>query len=99
VVLASVLPVSNYGHDRNGNPLDMRIKRQPERILELNAWLKKFAADRNAVYLDYFSATVDERGLLKADISDDGLHPNAKGYAIMNPLAEQAIQNALKKRK
>jgi lysophospholipase L1-like esterase len=99
VVLASVLPVSNYGHDRNGNPLDMRIKRQPEKILELNAWLKKFAADRNAVYLDYFSATVDERGLLKADISDDGLHPNAKGYAIMTPLAEQAIQNALKKRK
>jgi lysophospholipase L1-like esterase len=94
-----VLPVSNYGHDRSGNPVDMRIKRQPEKILELNAWIKKYAADHGDVYLDYFSSTVDEHGLLKADISEDGLHPNAKGYAAMSPLAEQAIQTSLKKRK
>jgi lysophospholipase L1-like esterase len=99
VVLASVLPVSNYGHDRNGNPVDMRIKRAPEKILELNAWIKKYAAGHGDVYLDYFAATVDDQGLLKKDISDDGLHPNAKGYAIMGPLAEQAIEAALKKRK
>src|ERR1700732_1831950 len=36
VVLSSVLPVSNYGHDRDGNPLDVRIKRPPEKILGLN---------------------------------------------------------------
>jgi lysophospholipase L1-like esterase len=99
VVLASVLPVSNYGHDRNGNPVDMRIKRQPGKILELNAWIKKYAADHGDGYLDYFATTVDEHGLLKADISEDGLHPNAKGYAMMGPLAEQAIQSSLKKRK
>ncbi len=98
VVLASVLPVSNYGHDREGKPVDMRIKRQPEKILELNAWIKKYAADHGAVYLDYFAATVDNQGLLQKDISEDGLHPNAKGYAIMSPLAERAIQAALKKR-
>ena len=98
VVLASVLPVSNYGHDREGNPVDMRIKRRPEKILELNAWIKKFAAAKGYVYLDYFSATVDDQGLLKKDLSEDGLHPNAKGYAAMAPLAEQAIQSALKKR-
>jgi lysophospholipase L1-like esterase len=99
VVLASVLPVSNYGHDREGKPLDMRIKRQPEKILELNAWIKKYAVEHGDVYLDYFAATVDDHGLLKQDISEDGLHPNAKGYAVMSPLAEQAIQSALKKRK
>ena len=99
VVLASVLPVSNYGHDRSGNPVDMRIKRQPEKILELNAWIKKYATDHGDTYLDYFAATVDDRGLLKKDLSEDGLHPNAQGYAIMSPLAEQAIQSALKKRK
>jgi lysophospholipase L1-like esterase len=98
VVLASVLPVSNYGHDREGKPLDMRIKRQPEKILELNAWIKKYAADHSDVYLDYFAATVDDQGLFQKEISEDGLHPNAKGYAIMSPLAEQAIQAALKKR-
>ena len=99
VVLASVLPVSNYGRDRNGNPFDMRTKRPPEKILELNAWIKKFAAANGHVYLDYFSATVDDQGLLKRELSEDGLHPNAKGYAVMAPLAEQAIQAALKHKK
>ncbi len=45
VALSSVLPVSNFGHDREGNPLDMRIKRPPEKILELNNWIKKYAAE------------------------------------------------------
>ena len=97
VVLASVLPVSNYGHDRQGNPIDMRLKRPPEKILELNAWIKKFAADRKQVYLDYFSAMVDDQGMLRKELSEDGLHPNAKGYAVMSPLAEQGIEAALKK--
>jgi len=99
VVFASVLPVSNYGHDREGKPVDMRIKRQPEKILELDAWMKKYAAEHGDIYLDYFAAMVDEHGLLKAEISDDGLHPNAKGYAIMGPLAEQSIQQAFQKAK
>jgi lysophospholipase L1-like esterase len=95
VVLSSVLPVSNYGHDRDGNPLDMRIKRPPEKILELNAWIKKYAARKGHVYLDYFPATVDDQGLLKKELSEDGLHPNSAGYAVMAPLAEKAIQAAL----
>jgi lysophospholipase L1-like esterase len=99
VVLSSVMPVSNYGHDHDGNPLDMRIKRPPEKILELNAWIKKYAAEKRHVFLDYFSATVDDHGLLKRDLSEDGLHPNATGYALMAPLAEEAIHTALKKRK
>jgi lysophospholipase L1-like esterase len=98
VVLASVLPVSNYGHDRQGNPQDMRINRSPEKILELNAWIRKYAAENGHTYLDYFSSMVDEQGLLQRDLSEDGLHPNAKGYAIMSPLAEQAIRVAIKKR-
>jgi lysophospholipase L1-like esterase len=99
VVLASVLPVSNYGHDQQGNPLDMRVNRPPEKILELNAWIKKYAAENGHTYLDYFSAMVDQQGLLQRDLSEDGLHPNAKGYALMSPLAEQAIRTALKKRR
>jgi lysophospholipase L1-like esterase len=98
VVLASVLPVSNYGHDRQGNPLDMRINRPPEKIAQLNAWIKKYAEVNGHTYLDYFSAMVDPQGLLQQDLSEDGLHPNAKGYAVMSPLAEQAIRVALKKR-
>jgi len=95
VVLSSVMPVSNYGHDHDGNPLDMRIKRPPEKILELNAWIKKYAAEKGHVYLDYFPATVDDQGLLKKELSDDGLHPNSAGYAVMARVAEKAIQAAL----
>ncbi len=47
------------------------------------------------MYLDYFSAMVDERGLLKKELSEDGLHPNSAGYAVMASLAEQAIQATL----
>src|SRR5437870_11146985 len=95
VVLASVMPVSNYGPDREGHPIDMRIKLPPEKILELNTWIKKYAAEKGHVYLDYFSVMVDDEGLLKKEISGDGLHPNAAGYAVMAPVAEKAIQAAL----
>ena len=95
VVLSSVLPVSNYGRDREGDPLDMRIKRPPEKILELNAWIKEYAAEKGHVYLDYFPATADDQGLLKKELSEDGLHPNAAGYAVMAPMAEKMIQAAL----
>ncbi len=98
VVLSSVLPVSNYGHDRDGNPLDVRIKRPPEKILELNAWIKKYASEKGHVYLDYFPATADDQGLFKKELSEDGLHPNSAGYAVMAPLAEKAIQAALRRK-
>jgi lysophospholipase L1-like esterase len=47
------------------------------------------------VFLDYFSAMADDQGLLRASLTDDGLHPNAAGYAVMAPLAEGAIAQAL----
>jgi lysophospholipase L1-like esterase len=97
VVLASVTPVSNYGPRREGRPA-MTVGRPPEKILELNTWMKKYVLENGYTYLDYFSATVDDKGFLKKELSEDGLHPNAKGYAVMGPLAEQAIQSALKKK-
>ena len=45
--------------------------------------------------LNYFTALVDDKGLLKRDLAEDGLHPNAAGYKIMVPLAEAAIAKAL----
>jgi lysophospholipase L1-like esterase len=98
VVLASLTPVS-YGHGRDGAPLKMTTRRPPEKILELNAWIKQYAASNGHTYLDYFSAMVDDQGFLKRELSVDGLHPNAPGYAVMAPLAEQAIRAALKKKR
>ena len=98
VVLASVLPISDYNKNKTGETIVRTVQRPPAQILALNDWMKRFTAEKNLVYLDYFSATVDEKGFLKADIANDGLHPNAKGYEIMKPLAENAIKTALKKK-
>jgi acyl-CoA thioesterase I len=92
VVFSSVLPVHNY----TDKAKDFFAQRPPARILELNTWLKDYCAKNGVVYLDYFSALVDDRGLLKKELADDGLHPNDAGYKIMAPLAEAAIAKALK---
>jgi lysophospholipase L1-like esterase len=98
VVLASVLPVSDYNKNRAGEAIVRTVQRPPAQILALNNWLKNYAAQNGVVYLDYFSATIDDKGFLKAELANDGLHPNAKGYEIMKPLAEEAIKTALKKK-
>jgi lysophospholipase L1-like esterase len=98
VVVASLLPVSDYGKNREGKPITQTLRRPPEKIKALNEWIKKYAAQNDLTYLDYFSATVDEKGFLKAELSDDGLHPNDKGYAVMQPLVERAIAAALKQK-
>jgi lysophospholipase L1-like esterase len=93
LIYSSVLPVHNYT-DRSK---DFFAQRSPEKILALNVWLKNYCADtaHACTYLDYFSAVVDDKGLLKKDLADDGLHPNAAGYKIMAPMAEGAIEKAL----
>jgi lysophospholipase L1-like esterase len=95
VVLASLLPVSDY-EVRNGAPIVQTVRRPPDQIKELNQWLKNYATKNHLIYLDYFSAMVDDKGFLKDELSEDGLHPNVKGYAVMNPLAEVAIAASLK---
>ena len=94
VVFASLLPVNNYTEDAKES-FDLRPR---ERILALNAWLKDYCAKNGFVYLDYFSAMVDDKGMLKRDLSDEGLHPNAAGYKIMAPRAEKAIAQAIASR-
>ncbi|HEY3971544.1 MAG TPA: SGNH/GDSL hydrolase family protein [Candidatus Sulfotelmatobacter sp.] len=91
MVFASVLPVHNYTADAK----ESFALRPRERILALNAWLKNYCARNDLVHLDYFSALVDSKGMLKHELADDGLHPNDAGYKIMAPLAEKAIAKAL----
>ena len=87
VVISSVLPA----HDYIWRPgLEPNIK-----IPKLNAMLKYYAETKGIIYLDYFSVMVDDRNGLPKDLADDGVHPTKKGYAIMRPLAEEAIARAL----
>jgi lysophospholipase L1-like esterase len=74
----------------------MTAGRPPEDILKLNAWMKSYAAQVNATYVDYFSALLDEKGWMKDGIANDGLHPNAEGYKIMAPIVSAAIERVVR---
>ena len=91
VVFASLLPVYNYTPESK----ESFALRPGARISALNAWLKDYCAKNKLLYLDYSSALIDDHGMLRRELSDDGLHPNAAGYRIMAPLAENAIAQAL----
>lgn len=90
VVFASILPVHNY----TAKSQDFFAQRPAARILDVNRWLKAYCGKNGMVYLDYFSAVVDQKGMLKKELAEDGLHPNDAGYKIMAPLAEVAIAKA-----
>ena len=92
VIFSSITPVSEY-HVR-GTP--QTTTRPMERIKAVNDWMKSYAASHGDFDLDYFSAMLDDKGLMRTELTEDDLHPNAKGYAIMGPLAEAAIEQALK---
>jgi len=89
-IVASILPVHNY----TPRSQDFFAQRPVQRILDVNRALKDYCAKNRIVYLDYFSAMVDEKGLLREGLAEDGLHPNDSGYKIMAPLAEAAIAKA-----
>ena len=95
VVLSSILPVSAY-HVANATVVPQTTRRPDARIRAINAWMKSYAAANKHLYLDYYSSMIDGKGMLKAELSDDDLHPNAAGYAAMKPLAEAAIAQALR---
>jgi lysophospholipase L1-like esterase len=97
VVLASLLPTNDYAMDKNGKPIIRSKSRPPEQIKTLNERIKRYAEGNGHVYLDYYSAMVGEDGSLRRELTNDGLHANEKGYAVMAPLAEQAITTALKR--
>src|SRR4051812_9986240 len=88
VVLSSVMPVCDYIRPQTA-------KRPPQQIVTLNAWIKAYCASHQCVYLDYYSAMVDDHNMLKKELTFDGLHPNDAGYAVMSPLASQAVEAAL----
>jgi lysophospholipase L1-like esterase len=91
VVFSSVIPVHNY---TSLSELTFPL-RAPEKIAALNRWLEAYCKANGHVYLDYFAAMADGKGLLKKELAEDGLHPNKLGYEIMAPLAEKAIAQAL----
>jgi len=87
VILCSVLPAFDFPWKPGMNP--------SEQVVELNYIIKEYSDRTDVVYLDYYSAMVDERNGLNETLTYDGVHPNIAGYKIMTPLAEAAIEKAL----
>ena len=90
VILCSVMPISDYTNRKQSS------KRPPTDILKLNTWIREYAAKAGAGFADYYAATVDDKGMLKEGFSQDGLHPNSKGYELLKPVAEAAIEKILR---
>ena len=88
VILGSIPPADRFGWLPGSAPA--------ARIAQLNAWLKDYAKAERLVYADYHTALAGPRGELPAAYGPDGVHPNAAGYALMRPVAEQALANAEK---
>lgn len=96
VVLGSIMPVSDYNKNAAGVQIVRTVLRPPTQIAALNTWIKQLCTQRGLVYLDYYSAMADDTGLLREELANDGLHPNAKGYELIKPLAQNAILTALR---
>lgn len=88
VIIASVLPAADYPWKPGMDPAP--------KIIALNKWLADYVVQQHLVYLDYYTPMADPAtGGMKPGISKDGVHPNAAGYAIMEPLAQAAIDKTL----
>ncbi|HEX3385688.1 MAG TPA: GDSL-type esterase/lipase family protein [Mucilaginibacter sp.] len=91
VVISSVLPA---------NRLSWRPSIDPaEKVIQLNKMLKDYADANKIVYLDYYSAMVDDKKGLPKNLSSDGVHPTLEGYKVMEPMVEKAIDEAMKRKK
>lgn len=94
VVFASILPVSDYHKDIDPG-YEMTKNRPPAAIQTINKWIQNLCLTGGYAWMDYYSAMVDPMSFMKADLSDDGLHPNAKGYRVMSPVTLETIDRAL----
>jgi lysophospholipase L1-like esterase len=86
VVLASILPAERFPWRPDIQPV--------EQIRQLNAWLKQFAGERQLIYADYYASLTTSSGAFRAELSNDGVHPNSDGYAAMRPIADAALRKA-----
>jgi len=88
VVLGSVPPAGAF-------PWRATVLEPAQRIVEMNEWLRRFAREKNLIYVDYHEPLADERDAMKQTFSNDGVHPNRDGYSVMEPLTRRAIEQAL----
>ncbi len=82
VVLCSLLPVRG----------EFLADHPTAEILRWNESLKALALRRGARFVDLYRVLADERGEFRQDLTVDGLHPNAAGYAVMTQAVRPFLQ-------
>ena len=83
VVLGSIPPAAAFNWRPEVKPVPV--------IQELNRWLRDYASQKGLRYVDYYTALAGPAGELRADLGNEGVHPNRKGYEIMKRLAEESL--------
>jgi lysophospholipase L1-like esterase len=86
-ILCSVLPASEFPWHKGLEP--------GPKIVELNQWIEGYCREQHLVFCNYYPAMVNDKLGMRDGLSVDGVHPTAAGFAIMAPLAEDAIKQAL----
>jgi lysophospholipase L1-like esterase len=92
-IFTAILPVNNYAPAAK-SVLD---ERKPAELARLNAWLKAYCDAHGYGFIDYGPLLRDDKGLMRADYSTDGVHPTPAAYAVMAPAAEKVIEQVLGK--
>jgi lysophospholipase L1-like esterase len=87
VILAAVPPAAGFPW-RPGLETASKIE-------ALNRWIRDYAQRVGAVYVDYSQVLGDGGGGMRTELSADGVHPNARAYELMRPVAEAALREAL----
>lgn len=89
VVLSSVLPTDRFVWNTG-------VKDVVGKIGRLNARIKAYCEARQIPFLNYFPSLTADGSSMAAEYTDDGVHPNLTGYAVMEPLLlKQLIQSNL----
>jgi lysophospholipase L1-like esterase len=89
VILATPLPADHFNWQPDQKPA--------EAVAALAAWIRRYAAEQNLILADYYPVLATPDGALKPDLGPDGVHPNKAGYALMKPILEAAIAEALRR--
>ncbi len=92
VVIGTIPPWGCYDNPICGESVADETTARYNRIVQLNAWLKTFAAQEGVTLVDYHAALTKVEGLHYAEgMTSDGVHATTAGYAVMQPLAESAL--------
>ena len=90
VILTSVLPTKEFYWNKS-------IQNVQSKVLSLNDRIKAYAQKQGIPYVDYYSAMVAGKDrALNPDYGADSVHPNAKGYEVMEAIILKALTKIVK---